>query len=454
MEQLNSLLASLSGLVWGTPMVVLLLGAGLFFTVYYNFVQLRFFARSVRIVLGIEKSADTSTPGAIHPFRALCTALSATVGLGNIGGVAIAISIGGPGATFWMILVGLIGMATKFNEVTLARLHREVDADGSIRGGPMYYIRLVPGAGSALAGLYAFFLIMAAFGAANMFQSNQVAAAFQSSFGTQPLTIGVALSVLTALVIFGGAPRIAGVASLIVPVMAGGYILGCGAVLVAHAAEIPGAIREILNSAFSGSAAIGGFSGAVFKETLTAGVRRALFSNEAGLGTSATAHAQGRTAHPIQSGLVALLEPFIDTVVICTITALTINVTNAWQSTEKAGVAISQLALNSTIPGFGTWFIPCAVFLFAYSTLISWSLYGEQGTRYVFANSAKAVFVYRLLFSLFPIAGALWTLEAIINFSDVCLALLVIPNLIAGLYFSPKVKRLIKEFASGSWQKS
>jgi AGCS family alanine or glycine:cation symporter len=446
MESLNQSLAVISSYVWGMPLVVLLLGAGLFFTLNYRFIQFRGFGRALKIVSGKESCSDDSSEGCFHPFKALCTALSATVGLGNIGGVAIAISIGGPGATFWMIVVGLIGMTTKFHEVTLARMYREVDSDGTVRGGPMYYIKLVPYAGAALSIMYAFFLIMGSFGAANMFQANQVAAAFSASFGTNPLIIGAILSVLTAVVIFGGAPRIATVATLIVPVMAVGYILGCGAVIVAHIADIPAVIMEILSSAFTGTAAVGGFTGAVFKQTLTAGVRRALFSNEAGLGTSATAHAQGRTKHPVQSGLVALLEPFIDTVVICTMTALIVNVTGAWSSDAKAGVEMTQYALNSTIPGFGTWFIPCAVFLFAYSTLISWSLYGEQGTRFLFSNSTQAVTIYRSIFSICPIAGALWSMDAIINFSDICLGLLVVPNLIACLYLSKKVKAAIKDF--------
>lgn len=446
MESLNQTLAVISSYVWGMPLVVLLLGAGLFFTLSYRFIQFRGFGRAIKIVSGKESCSDSSSEGCFHPFKALCTALSATVGLGNIGGVAIAISIGGPGATFWMIMVGLIGMTTKFHEVTLARMYREIDSDGTVRGGPMYYIKLVPYAGAALSIMYAVFLVMGSFGAANMFQANQVAAAFTASFGTNPLIIGALLAVLTAIVIFGGAPRIATVATLIVPVMAGGYILGCGAVIVAHIADIPAVLVQIFSDAFSGTAAVGGFTGAVFKQTLTAGVRRALFSNEAGLGTSATAHAQGKTKHPVQSGLVALLEPFIDTVVICTMTALIINVTGAWSSDAKAGVEMTQYALNSTIPGFGTWFIPCAVFLFAYSTLISWSLYGEQGTRFLFSNSTKAVTVYRSIFCICPIVGALWSMEAIINFSDICLGLLVIPNLIACLYLSKKVKAAIKDF--------
>jgi AGCS family alanine or glycine:cation symporter len=446
MGSLNQLLSTVSSYVWGMPLVVLLLGTGIFLTLQYRFIQIRGFARACRIVSGKESCADENSSGCFHPFKALCTALSATVGLGNIGGVAIAISLGGPGATFWMIVVGLIGMTTKFHEVTLARMYREVDADGSVRGGPMYYIKLVPGAGLMLAAFYAFFLIMASFGAANMFQANQVASAFDVSFGLHPLYIGVALSILTGLVIFGGAPRIAEVASLIVPVMAGGYVLGCLAVIGLHISDIPAVFSQIMQGAFSGTAAVGGFAGALFKDTLTAGVRRALFSNEAGLGTSATAHAQGRTKHPVQSGLVALLEPFIDTVVICTMTALIVNVTGAWATEVKAGVAMTQYALNSTIPGFGTWFIPCAVFLFAYSTLISWSLYGEQGTRYLFSNSPKAVAIYRGIFSLCPIIGALWSLDAIINFSDICLGLLVIPNLIACLYLFPKVKAELKSF--------
>lgn len=437
-ESINSALELVSGIVWGWPLVILLLGSGIVLTIYHRFIQYRGFHLGLDLVRGryhLEKNGS----GAVSHFKALCTALSATVGLGNIAGVAVAIKLGGPGATFWMIVVGILGMATKYNECALACLFRRVEPDGRIFGGPMQYIRLVPG-GRVLAAFFAFFLIFSAFGAANLFQANQVAIALDSSFGLSPLVTGIILGVLTALVIMGGMTRIASVASVIVPVMAVFYLGICGYVVWVHRADLIPALVMILQEAFSGSAVAGGAAGSALAVTITAGVRRALFSCEAGLGTAAIAHSIVKTERPVSEGFVALLEPFIDTVIICTSTALAIILTGAWQQPIEGGVGMTTFAFESVFPGFGGYFVAVAVFLFAFSTLVSWSLYGEQATQYLF-GAGVPVNLYRFVFSLLPIVGAVWTVGPIINFADICLAMLVIPNLWAFFFLSGRVRQ-------------
>jgi len=441
--KLNTILEQTAGWVWGPPMIIILLGAGLILTVYHRFVQYRGFMTAIDLVRGRYKRDDA--PGEVSHFKALCTALSATVGLGNIAGVAVAIKLGGPGATLWMILVGLLGMATKFNECSLACIFRKLAPDGRVEGGgPMYYIRLVPG-GRPLSYLYAFFIILGALGMANMFQANQVAVAFNSSWGIPMWLTGALLAVMTAMVILGGVRRIASVAGVIVPVMAVFYIVICSLVILFNFDKLPATIMTILSDAFTGTAATGGFAGSALGMTITAGVRRALFSCEAGLGTAATAHSMVKTDRPVSEGFVALLEPFVDTVVICTMTALAINVSGVWQTDVAGGVNMTTAAFDSIAPGVGSVFVPIAVFLFAYSTLISWSLYGEHGTRYIFGTSRSVLF-YRLIFSLCPLLGALWSIMPIINLSDISTALLVIPNVWAFIFLSRKARQASVEF--------
>lgn len=442
-DRVNSILEQVSGFLWGYPMIVVLLGSGLVLTLYHGFIQYRGFKLALELVLGRHKKSEA--PGEVSHFKALCTALSATVGLGNIAGVAIAIKLGGPGATLWMILIGLVGMATKYNECALACLHRKLDANGRVEGGgPMYYIRLVPG-GIPLSYFYAFFIIMAALGAANMFQANQVAVSFNSSFGIPFWLTGLLLTVLTATVILGGVKRIAGVAGIIVPVMGGLYVLGCLLVIGFNLGNLPQALLTIVHDAFTGTAAVGGFTGAALSATIAAGVRRALFSCEAGLGTAATAHSMVKTDRPVSEGFVALLEPFVDTVVICTCTAMAINVTGVWQADIAGGVEMTTAAFDTIVHGMGSYFVPVAVFLFAFSTLISWSLYGEHGARYLF-KSQRSVIIYRIVFCLCPVLGALWAIMPILNFSDIALALLVVPNVWAFLFLSHHVKKASREY--------
>lgn len=428
-------------------MVVILLGTGVLLTIYHRFVQLRAFPTAIGLIFRKERES-IDAPGEVSHLKALCTALSATVGLGNIAGVAIAISVGGPGATIWMMLTGLLGMVTKFNECSLACMYRRLTPRGRIIGaGPMYYIREVPG-GKILALLFAFFMTMAALGAANMFQANQVAAAMQQSFDLSPLFVGFILSIIVGCVVIGGAKRVTTVASLIVPFMGAVYIAGCLITIFMKADQIPATILLIWHDAFSGKALAGGAVGTVIMQ----GVRRALFSSEAGLGTASVAHSLVKTSRPITEGFVALLEPFIDTVVICSITALTISISGAWQHGPEGqsltGVALTQVALDSAIPGFGKYFVPFAVFLFAISSTIAWSLYGQEATRYLFGMSKRAVLVYNIVYIACPIFGAIWALEPIIAFSDICLAMMVLPNVWAMLWLSTKVKHAAEKYLS------
>ncbi len=437
MAELNELLNTVVGWVWGLPLVFLLVGTGLLATVVFKGIQIRGFWHAIEVILG--RFDDKGDPGEISHFQALCTALSATVGLGNIAGVAVAIHLGGPGALFWMVVTGFLGMALKYSEVTLAMMHRQVGPDGRVHGGAMYYIE--KGLGPKFRPLAIFFAVacmMASFGAANMFQANQVAAIFYGQFQIPHLLSGVMLAVLTGLVIIGGIQRIGKVASLLVPFMGGVYVVGALAVIFLNITMVPELLYTVVVDAFSGTAAVGGFAGIAFREVLIHGVRRACFSNEAGLGSSPIAHSAAQTSEPVREGVVALLEPFVDTVIICTMTALVILISGAWHH-DATGVELTALAFNSAIPGFGDFFVPLAVFLFAYSTLLSWSYYGEQAVIYLFGE--KAVMPYKLCFCAAAVAGAMWSLNAIISFSDIMLGLMALPNLLTVLLLLPTIRR-------------
>lgn len=443
MENINNFLGQLVGFVWGIHTVYILVGSGLAFTIYLGFIQFRGFKHALQVVSG--KFDKKGEPGEISHFQALCTALSATVGLGNIAGVAIAVSVGGPGATFWMIVCGLVGMATKYSECSLAVMYRKIDDKGTVHGGPMYYIEMGLGkAWKPMAMFFAFATICSSFGASNMFQVNQVASIMKSSFGIEPLITGVVVAILTGIVIIGGIKRIANVTSYLVPIMGLIYFAGCMIVIIKNYSLVPDLLLQIVTDAFTGTAAIGGFTGATFKEVVVQGVRRASFSNEAGLGSAPIAHSAVATKEPVREGIVALLEPFIDTVVICTLTALVILLSGAWLEEGVDGATRTADAFNATLPGFGTWFVPIAVFLFAYSTLISWSYYGERAVDYLFGE--KGLLPYRIIFCLFAVVGSVWANEAVLNFSDSMLGLMIAPNLIAVWLLLPRIKKATTEY--------
>ena len=437
------------------PWVVafLLLGATLL-TFYFRFLNVRGFAISLNILRGKydrveDKKGNT---GEISHFQALTTALSGTVGLGNIAGVAIAISIGGPGATFWMILAGILGMTSKFAECTLGVKYRDLGADGTVYGGPIYYLK--KGFKNKMIGKFfaIFFAIMcigACFGAGAMFQSNQAADMFVGTFhvarGFGNLIFGIVLSIFVAVVILGGIKKIAKVTERIVPFMVGIYVLAAFVILIVNFDAIPEAIRSIFEGAFIPQGIAGGFAG-----VLVQGLRRGVFSNEAGLGSAAIAHSAVKTKYPASEGLVALLEPFIDTVVVCTITALVIIVTNTdgeiMTYGEKAnGVLATSKSFASVIPWF-PYVLALSIVLFAFSTMVSWSYYGLQSWLFLFGRNKTQEIIYKSLFCISVVMGSLITLEAVIGFSDALFFAMTVPNFIVIFMLLPEIKAELKKY--------
>ena len=427
--------------------VVWLVAGGVFFTVYLRFVNVRGFAHALRIVSG--RYADPNDPGEISQFQALTTAVSGTVGIGNIAGVAVAISVGGPGATFWMIVAGLLGMSTKFAECTLGVRYRRDNPDGSVSGGPMYYLergladRGRPRLGRALGAFYAASIVVGCVGIGNMFQSNQATAIFLDVADVAFLSdnawlMGVVLAVLVGLVIVGGIKSIANTTSKLVPAMAGLYVVAALAVLGLNAARIPAACAAIWTGAFAPDGIAGGLLGVAI-----VGFRRAVFSNEAGLGSAAIAHSTARTPEPVSEGFVALLEPFIDTVVICTMTALVIVTTvydPALAHGDVSGIELTTRAFASTVAWAPT---PLAVIalLFAYSTMLAWAYYGLKAFTYLAGEGRLRDLGFKLFFCLCVILGSSIDLGALLQLSDALIFVMAIPNLL-GLYFlAPVVKR-------------
>jgi AGCS family alanine or glycine:cation symporter len=385
--------------------------------------------------------------GEISHFQALCSALSATVGLGNIAGVAVAVALGGPGAVFWLWVAGFIGMCTKFTEVCLALKYREISPNGSAHGGPMFVIKhglsknFYP-----IAWIYALFVILSSFGAGNMFQSNQMAAVIKSSMGMPEWLSGVIFCIGAFLILVGGIKRIGQVTEKMVPAMVGLYVFGAIWILIARYDQILPMFSAIFSSAFAGSAAIGGFVGASFKEGMIMGIRRATFSNEAGMGSAAMAHSAAKST-PVQEGIVALLEPFVDTIVVCTITAIALLLTGAWSAEGvEAGSVMTSFAFESVMGVWGKWIVTATVTLFAFSTLISWSYYGEQGVTFIFGE--KWIPTYRYVFIIFIFLGAIAELKVVLNLSDAVYGLLALPNMLACYLLLPKVKELVVDYGA------
>lgn len=436
---------ALSGLLWGNPItLIVLLGTGLYLTLRMGFVQLRGFRHATHLVSG--RYTDPQHVGEVSHFQALSTALSATVGTGNIAGVAAAISLGGPGALFWMWVTAFLGMATKFAECTLSLKFREVSPNGEISGGPMY--TLLHGLKmKRTAVLFASFALIASFGIGNMVQANSVVDGISYIYPEAreyAWLFGVIMATLVGLVIIGGVKRIARVAAILVPFMAIFYVAGSLLVLFNHAADIPGALSTIFNSALNvsavGAAAVG--------EAIRWGVARGLFSNEAGLGSSPMAHAAARTNEPVREGLVAMLEPFIDTLVICSMTGLVIIVTGSYidRPDNLVGAALTAHAFSETLGTAGAWVVGGGLTLFAFSTIISWSYYGDRSARFLFGEAA--VMPYRVVFSLLVVFGAAVPLQLVWNFADVANILMAIPNLIALILLAGLVKKLKTDYFS------
>lgn len=505
------------------PIVLVILGGtALFLTVYFRFINLRAFGLAIRTARGRYVKPDA--PGEITHFQALTAALSATVGLGNIAGVAVAIGLGGPGATFWMIVMGLCGMTTKFAECTLGVKYRRIDAKGKVRGGAMYYLRdglretrLAP-LGTVLAALFAVFVIGGAFGAGNMFQANQAFSQFSSTFFETPaddasgglkLTFGIVFAVLVGMVIIGGIVRIARVTAFLVPFMCGIYVITALFVILSNLGQVVPALQLIFSAAFSNEAVAGGLVGILIQ-----GIRRAAFSNEAGLGSAPIAHSAVKTDKPASEGFVALLEPFVDTVVVCTMTALVIVITGAWRVggetneatallaapgsaevlrelppgqlvqlrnaeedaveviglvsaedrsveavegwvdasavTSRGGVTVTSMAFASVLPWFPA-VLAIAVILFAFSTMISWSYYGEQGVIYLFSGLGEAklkvaVLAYKLVFCFLVLVGSSSSLGNILDLSDSMVFAMVLPNLLGLYLLLPVVKKEMRSY--------
>ncbi|OAD90184.1 D-alanine glycine permease [Aequorivita soesokkakensis] len=461
--------------------LIVLIGGAVYFTIYFKLINFTGFGTAVRVVRGkyediekhgadtlygdvtpneqenlIETIRDDSADGEVSHFQALTAALSATVGLGNIAGVAVALSIGGPGATFWMIVAGLLGMASKFAECTLGVKFRDVGPDGTVYGGPMYYLKKglkqkgLGGLGKVLAIVFAIFVIGGSFGGGNMFQANQAAAQFVQLFELQgtsgAMWFGIIMAIIVAVVIIGGIKRIAKVTEKIVPFMAGIYVLGALIILVANYHHIGDAFALIFEGAFSGLGIAGGLVGVMIQ-----GVRRGAFSNEAGVGSAAIAHSAVRTKYPASEGIVALLEPFIDTVVICTMTALVIVITNfdnniiQYGVEVKEGVELTATAFDSVIPHFSI-VLTVAVILFAFSTMISWSYYGMQGWVYLFGRGKVTELIYKLLFCIFIWVGSVISLGSVINFSDAMIFAMVVPNIIGVVLLTPVVRKELNRY--------
>jgi AGCS family alanine or glycine:cation symporter len=422
--------------------VVWLIAGAAFFTVRMGFINIRGFKHSIDLARG--KHSDPNAPGKVTHFQALATAVSATVGLGNIAGVAVAISIGGAGATFWMILAGFLGMSSKFVECTLGVKYREIKADGRIFGGPMNYLRYglekrnIKGLGKVLAAIFAILCVGASFGAGNMFQSNQSFSIMASQFSVLEgwgFWFGIGLAVLVGIVIIGGIESIAKVTEKVVPIMAAVYVVAALVIIGINIENIGPAFSAIYNGALNSSALKGGFIG-----VLIIGFQRAAFSNEAGVGSAAIAHSATKTHNAPSEGFVGLMEPFIDTVVVCTLTALVLIFTGMHEVPDVTGVELTAQAFGSVI-GWFPYVLAIAVFLFAFSTMISWSYYGMRGWTYLFGKSKKSELTYKISFLVFVVVGASVSLGAVLDFSDMMILAMSVPNMIGLYIMSSEVRK-------------
>ena len=425
-QLLQDILTRASNFVWGPPMLVLLVGTGIYLTFLLRGLQFRKLFYALWLGL-IKRKEDDAEPGDISHFQALMTALAATVGTGNIAGVATAIAVGGPGALFWMWITGFFGMATKYSEAVLAVKYRQVDAFGTMSGGPMYYIW--KGLNQKWLGiLFAIFASIAAFGIGNMVQSNSVADAVRNTFGIPVWITGLTLAVLTGLVILGGIKSIGRVTGVLVPVMVVFYMAAALFVVVTHITAIPSVIAYVFKEAFTPTAASGGFAGAAVMLTIRMGVARGVFSNESGLGSAPIAAAAARTKYPVTQALVSMTQTFIDTIVICSLTGFAILVSGLWDS-GLTGAPLTSQAFATALPGhWGGIVVSIGIILFAYSTLLGWSYYGEKSLEFLLG--AKSVKPYRVVFVIAVFLGAVAKLDVVWTFADVMNGLMAVPNLI------------------------
>ncbi|TYP66143.1 alanine/glycine:cation symporter family protein [Stutzerimonas stutzeri] len=443
MEFLQNLVNSVNGLVWGPPMLVLILGTGFFLMVMLKFMPLARIGTGFALIWRGRAKGDDET-GEISPFQALMTCLAATVGTGNIAGVATAIFLGGPGALFWMWCTALVGMATKYCEVVLAVHYREKDDRGEHVGGPMYAIKNgLHKRWLWLGGAFAIFGGLAGFGIGNMVQVNSMALALESTFSVPLWVTGLVTMLFVGLVILGGIKRIGAVAAALVPFMCVAYVISGIVVLVVHAAELPAAFELIFTHAFSPIAATGGFAGAAVMAAIRFGVARGIFSNEAGLGTAGIAQAAGTTNSSVRSGLIGMMGTFIDTIIICSITGLAIICSGVWTGGES-GAALSAAAFESAMPGVGAALLTIALVVFAFTTILGWSYFGEK--CWEFLVGTKAIWPFRIIWVLAVPFGAIAQLDFAWLLADTLNGLMAIPNLVALLLLSPVVVKLTKEY--------
>jgi len=445
MQTIDRWASAFSSFMWGLPLLFLLVGGGLYFLILSRFLPFRYFGHAISVLRG--KYDDPNDPGQINHFEALATALAATVGMGNIAGVAVAISIGGPGAVFWMWVSGLIGMSTKFFTCTLAIMYRGKDSAGEIQGGPMYFI--TEGLGRRWKPLAIFFSSAGLVGALPAFNVNQLTQAIRDillvpsgvdvGFSTDIAT-GVILIVIAGVVILGGLQRISRTTARLVPLMVALYFLAVILILIINAKELPGYLVLIFTDAFTaenfkGDPMLGGVVGAL----IITGIKRGAFSNEAGIGTAPMAHGAAKTKEPVREGLVAMLGPFIDTLVVCTMTALAILTSGVWQSSEKNGVSLTSNAFAEALPGIGEYLLLVCIAIFSISSLFSYSYYGSKCAGYLFGARNKHWYNYLYLLSI--LAGATLSLDIVINFIDGSFALMAIPTMIATVIMAPRVMK-------------
>ena len=443
----------------GIPLIVLTLLIGaITFTIYFGFINVRGFKHSIEIIKGKYDNPDDI--GQISHFQALTSALSATIGLGNIAGVAIAVTLGGPGAVFWMVFIAFFSMSAKFVSATLGLMYRKVNDDGSVSGGPMYYLTYgfeskgkLSYLGKILGVMYAVFIIGGAFGGGNMFQANQSYELFGKLTGIPNYIYGIILAILVGFVIVGGIKRIGETTEKIVPSMVTIYVAASLFIILSNITMIPNVISSIISEAFNPSAAYGGFIGA-----LVTGIKRGVFSNEGGVGSASIAHSAAKTDEPIREGIVAMIGPFIDTIVVCFMTACVILITAdnnnvyqnataliAEQGATAVGASMTSAAFDSVIPGF-RWVLAIVVFLFSYSTMISWYYYGNKGWKYLFGDSG--IPLYQVLYLSCTVLGAIASLGNVINFSDMMILSCAFPNIIGAMFLLPQLKVKLNDYWS------
>ncbi len=451
MDQINSVISTVNAFAWGPPMLGILGVTGVLLTLGLVFMPWRKVGYGFRLLFAKGDDGD-GDEGEVKPFNALMTALSATVGTGNIAGVATAIALGGPGAIFYMWLIALFGMATKYAEAVCAVTYREVDQEGKYVGGPMYYLRngvgkFAPELGKSLGLLFAIFGAIAAFGIGNAVQVNSMAAVLENSFSVPTFVTGIVVAALAGIVIIGGIKRIGDVAGKLVPTMIVLYIGAALIVILLNIAEVPAAIGLIFKHAFTPAAATGGFAGAAVAAAVRFGVARGVFSNESGLGSAAIAHAAAKTNNPVKQGIIAMLGTFIDTLIVCTMTALVIITSGAWlmevDGGGLTGAVLTSTAFDLSIPG-GQYIVTIALAIFAFTTILGWSYYGERCWQYLF--NEKSIIIYRILWILAALTFANLKVDLVWNLADTLNGLMAVPNLIGLLLLAPMVFQVTREY--------